>query len=446
MTKSEAAKYFGGKKITVMGLGLLGRGVGDAKFLAECGADLIVTDLKTEAELAPSLKKLAAYKNIRYVLGEHRLEDFRNRDFILKAAGVPFDSPYIAEAEQRGIPVKMSASWCAELSGVRTIGVTGTRGKTTVTRMLEAILKAATIPHRLGGNIRGVATLPLVTTLRPRDTLLMELDSWQLQGFGDAGLSPHIAVFTTFLRDHQNYYHNDLNRYFVDKANIFHFQGSDDVLVTTPALRREIQARGFTPQSKIVLAPRTLPAGWRLRVPGEHNRQNAALALATARSLGIKDTVTRRALAGFAGVSGRLELVRTVRGVAYYNDTTATTPDALYAALDALTSKRGKIILIAGGTDAELDLSQFWTRVSRAVKYLVLFNGTATHKLLEQVSQKKRDSIPVVHSMIEALRNATARARRGDVVLLSPGAKSFGIFKNEYDRGDQFMKCLRRLS
>src|SRR5690349_11830176 len=132
-----------GKKVTVMGLGLLGRGVGDAKFLAQCGADLIVTDLKSAEDLASSLDQLSGFSNIQYVLGEHRLEDFKDRDFILKAAGVPLDSPYIAEAVKNNIPVKMSASWFMELSDVPVVGVTGTRGKSTVTHMLHSILKEA---------------------------------------------------------------------------------------------------------------------------------------------------------------------------------------------------------------------------------------------------------------------------------------------------------------
>ena len=120
-----------------MGLGLLGRGVGDIKFLAEAGADLIVTDLKTQEVLQESLDILKDYKNIKYVLGEHCLEDFRHRDFILKAAGVPLDSIYIAEAQKNWIPIKMSASWFAELAkGVKIVGITGTRGKSTATVLI----------------------------------------------------------------------------------------------------------------------------------------------------------------------------------------------------------------------------------------------------------------------------------------------------------------------
>src|SRR3990167_2375725 len=136
-------EFFKKKKITVIGLGLLGRGLGDAIFLAEHGAELIVTDLRDEKTLAPSLAKLERYKDIRYTFGGHKLEDFRKRDFILKAAGVPLDSPYIAEARKNKIPIKMDASLFAKLmpKGIILVGVTGTRGKSTTTALIYEILK-----------------------------------------------------------------------------------------------------------------------------------------------------------------------------------------------------------------------------------------------------------------------------------------------------------------
>ena len=158
----DASGHFRGKRITVMGLGLLGRGVGDAKYLAECGADLIITDLKTHEQLAESVTQLNSFPNIRFVLGEHRLEDFNNRDLILKAAGVPLHSIYIAEAKKNNIPVRMSADLFAEISGIQTVGVTGTRGKSTVAHMIYEILKSSGKPVLLGGNVRGVSNLALL--------------------------------------------------------------------------------------------------------------------------------------------------------------------------------------------------------------------------------------------------------------------------------------------
>ena len=158
-------KEFRDKKITIMGLGLLGRGIGDAVFLAECGAKLTITDLKTKAELKESLKKLNKFRNIKYVLGKHDLEDFKNADFILKAAGVPIDSIFIKEARKHKVPIEMDVSFFAKFAqGVKIVGVTGTRGKSMTTALIYQIL-SKNIKDReifLGGNVRGVATLPLL--------------------------------------------------------------------------------------------------------------------------------------------------------------------------------------------------------------------------------------------------------------------------------------------
>jgi len=207
-------QFFKGKKITMMGLGLLGRGVGDAAFLAECGAEVLVTDLKSKNELKSSLQKLRKYNHIKYILGRHRLEDFKNTDLILKSAGVPLDSIYIKEARKHKIPVEMSAALFAKFSGIPMLGVTGTRGKSTVTHLIAHILKSAGKKIILGGNVRGVSNLQLLKDTKGTDMSVFELDSWQLQGFGDMQLSPDIAVFTNFMQDHMNYYGGDMEKYF----------------------------------------------------------------------------------------------------------------------------------------------------------------------------------------------------------------------------------------
>lgn len=435
----SASDYFKGKKITVMGLGLLGRGVGDARFLAESGAELIVTDLKTREELAQSVAQLESFSNTTFVLGEHRLEDFRDRDLILKAAGVPLDSIYIAEARAHDIPVRMSADLFAEISGVTCIGVTGTRGKTTVTHMIRAILDAAGNKVLLGGNERGVSTLALLSHVTPEHIALLELDSWQLQGFGEATLSPHIAVFTTFYPDHQNYYKDHPEQYLLDKANIFLYQDPDDTLVAgaqcAPTL---IEAFGEHIVSKMVVADeKKLPSDWQLTIPGEHNRYNAALALAAARALGVADETSRAALKLFTGVSGRLELVREVGGVKVYNDTTSTTPEAALAALEAVGSER--TILIMGGADKNLDMNKLLIRLPD-LKRIILLSGTGTSRILEFI-----EGASVFDTLQQAVDEAFAAATPGDTILFSPAFASFGMFKNEYDRGDQFNAIVAKL-
>ena len=319
--------YFKGKKVTVMGLGLLGRGVGDAEFLARQGAQLVVTDLKTKVELQESVDRLKDFPNVTFRLGGHDMNDFNNCDYVLKAAGVPLDSPYIAEARKNGIPVKMSASWFAELAGVKTIGVTGTRGKTTVTYMIESMLREAGKSVLLGGNVRGVSTLALLDEVTPECIALMELDSWQLQGWGEANMSPNISVFTTFYDDHLNYYHNDRSAYLSDKANIFLYQKSGDTFILGAQAKAQVLGK-YTPPVAPSVVDEASVEGWEVPLPGEHNRYNAALAAEAARAAGVSEEVCRTALAKFRGVPGRLEALGAVRGVNIYNDTTATTPEA----------------------------------------------------------------------------------------------------------------------
>ena len=434
----NAPAYFHGKKITVMGLGLLGRGVGDAKYLAECGAELIVTDLKTREQLAESVAQLESFPNITFVLGGHRLEDFRDRDLILKAAGVPLDSLYVAEAKLHGIPVRMSADLFMELSGAPAIGITGTRGKSTTTHMTAAILVEAGERVLLGGNVRGVSTLALLKDATPEHAAVLELDSWQCQGLGEANLSPHIAVFTTFYSDHLNYYKEDLGQYLADKANIFLYQDPDDTLIIgkqcAPTL---IEAFGEAIVAHTIIADESkLPSDWKLRIPGEHNRYNAALALAAARVWGVPDEVSRRALEAFAGVPGRLELLREADGSKIYNDTNSTTPEATVAGLAALGENS---TLIVGGSDKGLALDALVATIgARCAHVIVLEHANYTGSVaLEKKLTEASIRFESADSLEEALHRALAVADGGPI-LFSPAFASFGMFKNEYDRGDQF--------
>jgi UDP-N-acetylmuramoylalanine--D-glutamate ligase len=441
-------EFFRGKKITMLGLGLLGRGVNVAKFLAELGAELTITDLKTAEVLAPSLKQLKKFKNIRYVLGKHNLEDFCNVDMVIKAAGVPLDSPYIKEAKKNKIPVEMDASLFAKFTPATIVGVTGTRGKSTVTHLVEHILNLAYPKHVfVGGNVRGMATLPLLKKTKVGDIVVLELDSWQLQGFGDAKISPHVAVFTNFLVDHMNYYKGDMNAYFNDKANIFKFQKEDEVLIVGEQAAKEISVRfaGDFKDDAFLARKSIVPKSWKIKIPGEHNRANIACAIMVARELDVAEDIIKKGVESFLGVPGRLELVRTVGGVKYVNDTTATTPDGNRAALLALSEKKKKnIVLIAGGNDKELDFTDMAKLIHKTVKGLVLIEGTATEKLLKVLPKKTSYPVYVVDKMKDAVDTAREFARKGDTVLLSPGATSFGIFKNEFDRGDQFVKLVKK--
>ena len=455
-------KFFKGKKITVMGLGLLGRGVGDTAFLAECGADLIVTDLKTKEQLASSLKILSKYKNIIYRLGEHNLEDFRDRDMILKAAGVPLDSIYIAEARNNKIPVEMSASLFAKLAGIKIIGVTGTRGKSTVTHLIAQILKQANKKILLGGNVRGVSTLQLLKkvpstrlgTSKKDAVALFELDSWQLQGFGDAKISPDVSIFTTFLDDHLNYYGSTTlttgkarELYFDDKANIFKYQKDGDIFVAGEGVVKQLPIQ--IKKNTLVARAKDFPKNWKLKIPGEHNRLNAMCAILAARSMDIDERIIRKAVENFEGIEGRLQFVREVKGIKIYNDNNSTTPDATIAALRAVGDiKKRKVVLIVGGDDKKLDTKKLVQEMPKWCSKIVLFRERGTETIKEEVFKFKKKGIEVYEE--EGLENTVKRAfsfaKKGETILYSPGFSSFGkYFKNEYDRNDQFVKLVKKL-
>jgi UDP-N-acetylmuramoylalanine--D-glutamate ligase len=431
---SDFRSFFKDKRVTILGLGLLGRGVGDVEFLAECGAKLVVTDTKSETELRDSVKRVRSrYPDVPFHLGGHTEKDFIDTDMVLKAAGVPLDSPEVAAAKKAGVPVYMSTALFAKFAreaGATIVGVTGTRGKSTVTHMINHSLIRANRRTVLGGNIRGVSTLALLPEVRKGDICVLELDSWQLQGFGDLKISPNVGVFTNLMPDHKNYYGDDMEKYFTDKANIFRFQKKDDTLIAGLTVSDRIRAA--VPYMEL---PQPLPPDWKLRVVGEHNRENASLAAEALRALKLSESDIKSGLESFEAVEGRLQFVREVNGVKVYNDNNATTPEATIAALRSF-GDRHNIVLIAGGSDKGLDMRELVAEIGKRCKAAYLLSGTGTEKLAKILLA------PVFSSLEEAWSAARSAAAPGDVILFSPAFASFGMFKNEYDRNDQFLRLV----
>lgn len=433
-----------------MGLGLLGRGIGYTKFLADCGTQLLVTDLKDKKQLAPSLKKLAKYKNIKYVLGKHRLEDFRNCDMVIKAAGVPLDSPYIKEAKKNKIPVEMDVSLFAKLApDVTIIGITGTRGKSMTTMLIYDILQNNKINSNvyLGGNVRGVATLPLLARVKSGDVLVAELDSWQLQGFGVARISPHVAVFTSFMTDHMNYYRKGsttmpaaMRKYFADKANIFKYQKPGDLLVIGETMRGKIKKSDT--RADLVLARTADVAEFSFTPPGVHNRANMACAVAVARHFCIPDSAIRKSVKNFQGVEGRLQLLRTYKGIKIYNDNNATTPEAAIAGLKAVADSGKNIVLITGGATKKVPLGDYVKAINKYPAKVCLIPGTGTDELLQN---KIKTEIFQAKDFRSAVTEAVKSAKKDDTILFSPAFASFGLFNNEYERNDLFVSLVKKL-
>lgn len=435
----KARSYFKNKKVTILGLGLLGKGLGDAIFLAQCGAHVTVTDLKSAKELASSVSKLKKFKNVHFVLGRHEYADFENADFVLKAQGVSLDSPYIAHARNNGVPIRMDDELFVFMApkNVKIIGVTGTRGKTTTASLIYHILKVAGKRVHLGGNIRGVATLEILKKVKTGDIVVLELSSWQLQGFGEQKISPQIAVFTNFMPDHMNYYAGSMKDYFSDKALIYKYQKRGDVLVVGKDVAKKIKN---TKAKKIVATSNMVPAKWKLPLAGEHNKENISFAVAVAKSLKIPETKIKKGVEGFKAVEGRLQLLKSLRGIGIYNDNNSTTPEATVAALKSFP--KTSIILIMGGADKGLDTRELLKAIDKYASTVILLPGSGVDKLKVESLKSK---VEYAKDLKGAVSKAVKVAQKGDIILFSPAFASFGMFVNEYDRNDQFMKLVKKL-
>ncbi len=443
--------YFKGKRVTVMGLGLLGRGVGDAAYIAEAGAaEVIVTDKKSTEELRESVVQLEHFSNVKFVLGEHRLEDFENRDLILVAAGVPIDSEYLAHARLSGVRLAQSAALFAEISQIPIIGITGTRGKSTVTHMIYHTLTSTFDgPVLLGGNVRGLSNLQLLKQVTEDAIAVMELDSWQLQGFGWAKRSPQVAVFTTFMEDHLNYYMTNgrtkeeaMQIYFEDKANVFRYQHESDTFITTPKVFEWVKTLkdGSLGQEVLLVDDSIIPEDAKFAMPGEHNRLNAALAYKALETLGLTEEEIFAGLASFPGVEGRLQYLGEIDDVKIYNDNNATTPQAVIVGMRAVGNIDDKhVIWIGGGAKKDVDTSELLTTIPQYCKKVVLLAGTGTDTVKDLIDCE------VVESVEAAVKAGLAAGEAGDVLLFSPGFASFGMFKNEYERNDEFLRVVNSL-
>jgi len=460
--------FFKDKKITVYGLGLHGGGVGIVKFLIASGAKVIVTDIKTKEQLEPSIEKLKGLKNIQYVLGQHRSEDFTKVDMVVKLPPIPWSDKHIKLALENNIPVEMDSSLFFKLCKNPIIGVTGTKGKTTTATLIYEILKSAgKSPIKIG--IGQVPVLDKLLVLKKDSIPVFELSSWRLSALGRAKLSPHIAVFKNILPDHLNYYGN-MEKYLEDKKYIFLNQKSRDWLIINKDdnLLDEITKKAgsqiirfsyerleggravFIEDDFIYLNNgidvKKLVSVKDIPIPGKHNLSNVMAAIGAAYAFGISAAEIKKALPQLKGPAHRLEFVSEINGVKYYNDTTATIPDAAISALEAFGQP---VILIAGGTDKNLDFKEFAKIVLEKTKHLVLLKGNATEKILDEIrkitSTESPSLVEVVDSMEDAVLIAQKNAQNGDIVLLSPGAASFGLFANEFDRGEKFREAVKKL-
>jgi len=460
-----------GKKVTVMGLGLYedGSGISATKFLVDRGAKVTVTDLKTAEQLKDQLKRLRKIKSrIKLVLGEHREEDFKNADLILKNPGVPRTSKFLKIANDNNIPIQTDISLFFTLCDrKRIIGITGTRGKSTITTLIYELIKSVDKDAVLAGNILK-SPLAQMTEIKKSGPVVLELSSWMTESLESIEKSPHIAVFTNIYPDHLNTY-DSINDYAQAKTHIFKYQTPQDYVILnrdnsyTFAMGKKVLAQrywfslknfkeengSFIRTGNIIFrqngAEHKICSVKDLKIPGEHNLANVLAAVGVAGIYGLKPAIIKKIVSNFSGVPNRLELLREVKGVKYYNDTTSTTPEATIAALRALKKYKKKIVLIAGGADKGLDFKQVTKEMRSNCKTIILLNGTGTIRLKKELDKLKNKNLTIADSMADAVGVARSFAQKGDIVLLSPACASFVMFNNEFDRGDQFRKIVKSL-
>ncbi|MBI4272853.1 UDP-N-acetylmuramoyl-L-alanine--D-glutamate ligase [Candidatus Uhrbacteria bacterium] len=479
---------FSKKKILIMGLGLHGGGVASAQWFFEQGAEVIVTDLKDEVALRDSVislnKSTRAYRlahpekkfiSPAYVLGTHREQDFRTADLIIQNPGVPRESAYLGYAKESGVPIENEVTIFFLLTpGTPKIAVTGTRGKSTTTSLIFEMVKQK-YPDALllgvAGHPASYAFLSAVDRTRRKehaDALIpcvMELSSWQLELFDTHALKPDIAVVTNIFKDHLNRY-PDYEAYQRAKTSIFSFQDKDDCVILNYdnectrffgesgahsrlywfSLRERIARGCYQEEGKIFCSDGDKKEYGYLREDGvwvgAHMRQNALAACTAASLFGVSSDQIKHALAHFTGVPSRLECIGEKDARVWYDDTTSTSPEATSAALRTLGSCKKNIILIAGGADKNFDFSELASDIAGYCRSTVLLSGTATPKIASALgAQNYAGTIALANSMREAVMRAWRLSQRGDILLLSPAAASFGMFVNEFDRGSQFREA-----
>jgi UDP-N-acetylmuramoylalanine--D-glutamate ligase len=462
---------YDGMRVTVMGLGRFGGGVGVTRFLAGRGARVLVTDLEPAEKLADSvaaLRDLLEDGKVTLRLGGHVEEDFAQVDLVVANPAVKPGHPLLQSALRRGVSVTTEIGLLVrELPDRRrVIGVTGSAGKSTTTAMIGHILerRKAEPPEAppeagrvwVGGNLGG-SLLPVVGEIAAGDIVVLELSSFMLHYLRALQWSPAVAVVTNLSPNHLDW-HGTLAEYRHAKQAILDFQGEEDWAVLGP------DTDGFSPKAKGVVRigadeHETEAVALRdLALPGAHNRVNARTAAAAVSAMtGCAPTEVLSALADFRGLPHRLQWVAQQRGVRFFNDSKSTTPESAIRAIESFPP--GSVHVILGGYDKGSDLRTLAATAAarcRAI-YTIGVTGESIAALTEQwVSCKdatgdRSENTPSQAQVVRcqtlaaAVRALSERVEDGEVALLSPGCASWDQFENYEQRGSAFVAAVQAL-
>ena len=456
---------FRDRRVTIVGLGKGRATAGIARFLVANGAQVTISDPMPRERLGEGIARLGDTP-AELVLGPSSDDAaLADPDFVFFNQGVRPRSATIQRAVQRGIPVLTEMGLFFRLCPAPIVGVTGTKGKSTTSTLISRILEKGTARVVAGGNI-GTSIIDLLPSVSADDVVVLELSSFQL---ATLGRSPHVAVVTNVLEDHLDF-HGTRDAYVAAKANIVAWQGPRDIAVlnlddpTTVALHTGAasEVRGYSlalrpkrgayrdDRGEMALvdgANRTpLLHEGELRIPGRHNVANALAAAVVGAIYGVPADAIAAVLRDFRGLPHRLETVAEIGGVLYVNDSQGTTP---YATIPALTAYGRPAVVILGGVSKSADFTELGRAVVRDARGAVLIGQAADEigaALDRAGAARKRLPVERAATLPEAVRRATALARPGDVVLLSPSGQSFDMFSSYEERGEVFRNAVRELA
>ena len=409
-------------------MGAARSGVALARHLTAEGEHVRLADRKSADDLRPTLAQMPPGIELR--LGGHDASVLDGVDVVYASPGVPWDSELLEQARARGIPISSEIDLFLRLNKGTVVGITGTNGKTTTTALAGAVLSAGKRPVIVGGNI-GDTVLDRVREITAEHWVVLELSSFQLESVERPRL--HIGVVLNITPDHLDR-HRTMERYVdlkaraIEHADFAVLNGHDPIV-------RQLASRAH---GEVVWFDEHQPRP-PMPLPGRHNMENALAAAAVGRIAGLSDEAINEAIRAFKGVEHRLELVGEWAGVRWYNDSKATNPDAGRVALGAFPG--APVILIAGGYGGGFDLRQWVADVLAHTEAVILIGASA-----DELARELHDHPKVMRAQTleEAVAIAAGLARRGGVVLLSPAYKSFDMFKDFEDRGNQFKELVRR--
>jgi len=464
--RTSQAESFAGKRVTV--LGLARQGMALARYLVDQGAQVTISDLRPAEALQEPLEELDGL-SVRYVLGGHPPKILDDTDLLCLSGGVPLDAPIVVEAQRRGIPLSNDAQIFLARCPALVVGITGSSGKTTTTTLVGRMLQCGRYLTWVGGNI-GLPLVDRLWEIQEGERVVMELSSFQLELMN---VSPDVAAVLNVTPNHLDR-HKTMAAYTAAKRRILEFQDKDGIallshddpgargLAPTVQGRLTFFSRGddvpsetgaFVREETLILRlegeEQTICRVDEIKLLGQHNLSNVLAACVLAGVVGVPVRAMREVATNFTGVEHRLQLVRTLDGVRYYDDSIATAPERTVAALRAFEAP---IVLLAGGKDKDLPWEEMAQVTLQRARHVVAFGDaaelveTAIGAAQREIPAARLEGLTRVESLEEAVTVAARVACPGDVVLLAPGGTSFDAFKDFAERGKRFQSLVRALS